>query len=946
MLNIGKLAPGGEDYYLATVATSVELYYTGGGEAPGQWLGQALEPLGLDGEVQPETLRRVLGARHPETDDPLVQHQRQVPGFDLTFRAPKSVSLLWGLADEEIAGTVRQAHDAAVGAAVDYLERHAAFTRRGKGGAEQVPVDGFVGAAFRHRTSRADDPLLHTHVLVANLAHTPDDDQWRTLDARHLYTHAKTAGYLYQAHLRHELSQHLGVAWGPVHNGYADIDGVSRELVETFSRRRSEILGELARVGHSSARAAQVATLATRRAKSTEPVDLQEQWRLRAAAVGWDPDDIAGWTGRSVTTEPSRAELRRAAEHLLGPAGLTASTSTFTRRDGLQGWCTHLRHGAPVHRVERLADHLLDGTGRTVRLSEHSPRDAVSAGIRRRDGRLVATPERRYSTPELLALEQRLVTAAAARRTPGTIVADRTVDRVLAARAWLADEQVEAVRRLTLDGAGTAVVVGRAGSGKTAMLGAARQAWDDAGIPVTGAALAARAALELRNGAGIDATTIERLLLDADRYGGLPHGGVLVIDEAGMVGTRTLARLMELAETSQTKVVLVGDHHQLPELQAGGTFAGLATRLDPIELTQNRRQHELWERDALDELRDGDLATAVEAYGQHGRVRVADTVEAVREQLVGEWWQAVDEHGLDAVMIAARRVDIDDLNARARQRIEAAGGLGRKALLAGDREFRVGDRVLCLRNHTSVGVLNGTRGTVTAIDRRDHSLTFRRDDTATEVQLPSVYLDAGWVDHGYAITAHKAQGLTCDATFVLADDATYREWGYVALSRGRHDNRLYLVETPGETDPPDDPTHPQVLQDDARGPEQRLTADLHRSHRQAMALDHLDTEDSTVVPATREFVPPSYLVNALGPRPTDPNARELWRAAAQAIETFRDEHGVDDPEQPLGRLPDAASARDDFHAALGELLAARRELMAPTTSIHEGVTPDLGLELA
>src|SRR5690606_6632157 len=136
---------------------------------------------------------------------------------------------------------------------------------------------------------------------------------------------------------------------------------------------------------------------------------------------------------------------------------------------------------------------------------------------------------------------------------------------------------------------------------------------------------------------------------------------------------------------------------------------------------------------ALDELRDGDLSTAVEAYGQHGRVRVADTVEAVREQLVGEWWQAVDEHGVDAVMIAARRVDIDDLNARARQRIEAAGGLGRKALLAGDREFRVGDRVLCLRNHTSVGVLNGTRGTVTAIDRRDHNLTFRRDDTGTEV---------------------------------------------------------------------------------------------------------------------------------------------------------------------------------------------------------------------
>jgi conjugative relaxase-like TrwC/TraI family protein len=149
------------------------------------------------------------------------------------------VSLLWALGDRETAEQVTAAHDAAVDAAIGYLQRAAGFTRRGAGGAETVPVDGFVAAAFRHRTSRADDPLLHTHVLVANLARTTDDHVWRTLDSRKLFAHAKTAGVLYQAHLRHELTRRLGVAWQPVVNGVADIDGVDRQLIETFSQRRA-----------------------------------------------------------------------------------------------------------------------------------------------------------------------------------------------------------------------------------------------------------------------------------------------------------------------------------------------------------------------------------------------------------------------------------------------------------------------------------------------------------------------------------------------------------------------------------------------------------------------------------------------------------------------------------------------------------------------------------
>ncbi|MBW3604776.1 MAG: relaxase domain-containing protein, partial [Actinobacteria bacterium] len=246
------------------MASGAEDYYLHAGEAPGFWLGAASRDLGLMGVVEPEALRAVLAASDPFSGEALgPSPARKVPGFDLTFRAPKSVSVLWGLGGADVAEEVRRAHDAAVLAALRYLESEAAWSRRGAQGRESVPVRGFVAAAFRHRTSRAGDPLLHTHVVVSNLGKAVNDGRWRTLDARPLYQHAKTAGYLYQAHLRHELTRRLGVGWGPVVNGCADLAGIPTPVVRMFSRRRREIEQQLAERGAASAKAAQTATLTT-----------------------------------------------------------------------------------------------------------------------------------------------------------------------------------------------------------------------------------------------------------------------------------------------------------------------------------------------------------------------------------------------------------------------------------------------------------------------------------------------------------------------------------------------------------------------------------------------------------------------------------------------------------------------------------------------------------
>lgn len=195
MVTIGKLGKGKESYYLDSVATGAEDYYAGEGEAPGRWSGDGASELELSGEVERAELQAVLAARDPRTAEALPRFVRKdrVPGFDVTFSAPKSVSVLWALADRETAERIRSAHERAVGAALGYLEREAAFTRLGHDGHTAVRGEGFVAAAFGHRMSRAGDPQLHTHVLVANLIRTPDG-QWRSLDGQRLYRRAKSAG--------------------------------------------------------------------------------------------------------------------------------------------------------------------------------------------------------------------------------------------------------------------------------------------------------------------------------------------------------------------------------------------------------------------------------------------------------------------------------------------------------------------------------------------------------------------------------------------------------------------------------------------------------------------------------------------------------------------------------------------------------------------------------
>ncbi len=797
MLSLGKLAPGQQEYYIDTVARGAEEYYTGAKEAPGQWVGAAAGRLGLEGEVDAEVLANVLGHVDP-TGVYRLTAARSVPtvaGFDVTFCAPKSVSLLFALGRPDVSNEVRNAADSAVSASLSVLEEAACRVRRGKGGHTVLDGDGFVAAAFRHRTSRAGDPHLHTHVVVANLAHAPVDDRWTALDARPLYSWLSPVGHLYEAHLRWELTHRLGVEWGPVRNGIADVAGIPRTVLREFSTRRREIEAHLDEHGQRGAKAAQVATYATRRTKDAgvDPAGLLPAWRQRAEAFGLDADALAGLLGRTRVMEPpvvGSAEAEQLYRWLASPDGLTASVSTFGQREVIKAICNALPSGG---RVDQVLD-LVDGFLR----SEHVLAvrvDDRAAVIHRNDGAVIGahTDEHRWTTPEMLQTETRLLTGALQRRATGTgLAAGGALDAAIASRPSLAEEQEQMVRTICSSGDGVEIVEGVAGAGKTFALAAAREAWQASGHRVIGCSLAARAAKQLQDDAGIASSTIDRLLTGLDRHTtALDDTTVVVVDEAAMVGTRKLARLLTHAETAGAKVVLVGDPCQLPEIEAGGTFRGLHQRLGASHLVDNRRQSEQWERATLTELRAGDLDRALDDYIGHDRVHQAASDDAVRDRLVDQWMNA-RVGGEDVLMVAARLADVDDLNRRARYTLWDECYLGDDEVVLAGRPFARCDEVLALRNDYQLGLLNGTRATVEQIDTTRHQMTLATT-TGQRLDLPFAYAEAGHLTHGYATTVHKAQGATVDRCFVLVDETMTREHAYTALSRGRHGNELFIV---------------------------------------------------------------------------------------------------------------------------------------------------------
>lgn len=853
MLSVAKLTLGQEAYYERQVARGLDDYYAGRGESPGIWAGTGSTGLGLVGVVGDDDLGTLLRGVNPANAERLRSPVRErtitrrkldvetgewreepmqlkpVSGYDLVFSCPKSVSLLHALTDEErVRREISEAHEQAWQSALGYLEREACIVRRGKGGTIREHGEGFVAAAFRHRTSRAQDPHLHTHVVVANMTRTADGE-WRALDGEAiLKTYRLAAGYLYEAHLRGELTRRLGVEWTEPVKGMGELVGVPAEAIRAFSTRRRSLLEHMEALGTVGFAAARVAALATREAK--EQVDLprlRQEWKARAAEHGFGRPELEALR-RHRPVARDRIELKHLAAALLGREGVTEKQTTFTMPELVQAVAGALPPGAGVDEVLELADELSRFPGVELVGAQETPGQPA-----------------RFTTRELLAVEREAIELALAGRNVPVPAPERRplAEALMATGHELTGEQRMLVHEAACRSDRVVCVVGVAGSGKTLALRVLADAYRGVDATVVGAAPSGRAADELQSATGIPSRTLHRLLLDAQRDGGLPRGCVLVVDEAGMAETRVLAPLLHAVEHAEGKLLLVGDPAQLPAVGAGGLYQALCDRLDVIELSGNRRQRDPLEREALARLRGGDPDPYLAHAARHHRLAVDDDPAIVKERLLADWWHEARCSPTRNVMLAYHRSDVDDLNQTAHALMLHGRRLGGEAVTLGEREYRVGEQVLCRQNDARLGLRNGMRGTVVGLDERGFLV---RDRSGVDRRVSFSYA-AEHLDYGYALTGHAAQGITVDRAFVLfPDQGALKEWGYVACTRARLQTRLYLADIDAierET--------PLRESDPAAAPERTACA-LQRPAAEPLALDQRRRSGDSLLHFVRE----------------------------------------------------------------------------------------------
>lgn len=768
---------------------AVDDYYQAGSEPPGQWQGRLAGVLGLAGEVRSGQLRQLFEGVDPISGRALAANagEHHKAGWDATFSAPKSVSVLWAFAAETLQAQIAGAHDEAVKAGLAYLEVNAFRSRDRDGGR---PLQGIIAATFQHSTSREQDPQLHSHCAIANVGIRSDgsicavdfDTRWKM-----------AAGAVYRAELARRMQQ-LGFA--------VERDGKSFRLSEVpeglskmFSKRRQQITERLNTLGYQSARAADIAALSTRQTKQHADREmLRNQWQREAEEAGYPREELQALFVPKVQETPAPYSMAPAIDVPAIIAELTHGEAMFNRAQLEAAIATAAQGQAGAMGIPTLIAQAIE-TG--LASKEETGLVQIDGMSEQHDSRRQIT---RFTTREMLRLEQEAIEKSLARKEERR----HAVSVAEALLTGLSSEQAHAVRHVVIDSGGVKCVRGLAGTGKSYMLSKARQAWDEGGLHVIGAALAGKAADGLQSGSGIASQTLHSLLSEIEQGQRILNDKtVVVIDEAGMIGTRQLHRLLGQVHAAGAKVVLVGDHQQLQPIDAGGVFRKLSEELGYAGLEDIRRQQDAKDVDMIKRLIGGQALAVIEQLTAAGQLRVEadDKAAAV---MVDDWMAQRDpERPGESLMLAGTKSDVRKLNQLARQRLMADGRLHSVVTMemeSGDKDFAIGERVIFTRNSRALGVRNGQLGTLEGwrLDARSGAIEMTvRLDGSDAIRFDSIQY--GHLDHGYAISTHKAQGITCDQVNVLLSESmTDREWIYVAMSRHHQRLRVFAPAGMGE----------------------------------------------------------------------------------------------------------------------------------------------------
>lgn len=624
-----------------------------------------------------------------------------------------------------------------------------------------------------------------------------EDGSFGTIDSKHLYDHKMAAGAVYRMVLGTALVQQ-GYELSNSQHGF-EVAGVNQDLYRQFSKRREQISQALAEHGGKSAAASQIATLATREAKQdTHLGERLAHWRTESMMFDHALPTPSQTPGPQSPIDKAEV-LKR----------LTQGQSTFAQKDLMRA--VAVEGAGRIEYAELLTTvKSMIASGAVVRLGKSS----------------VQNP--RFTTPEVLAMETRcLETAAAMAEQRTSAIPIDHVERIgrqiqQADGVTLSEEQSQAVRHIASLTGRVALIEGLAGTGKTQMLKTVRHVYETSGFKVHGCSLSGKAAQNLEDGSGIRSQTLHRLLASLEKKRlTLGAKDVVVLDEAAMVGSRQMEALLGHIARVGAKVVMVGDSKQLQPIDAGQMFGTLVRELGKSDLTEIRRQNQAWARDAVRAVLAGQSSDALAAFDERGLIsRNADATASV--EVLTEHWLADALPMHKKLVLAGTRLEAYRLNQSIRQALQASNTVAGTEVefttsQGGTRRLAAGDRVVFLRNDLGIGVKNGTLGIVTACHATDPQGSISvQIDGGKKIKVPLAQYNH--LDHGYALTVHKAQGTTIDGNvYVMASEAmTDREWSYVALSRAKGTTRIY---TSG--------------MDDAQ-----LQREMQRSHRKDTAIDH------------------------------------------------------------------------------------------------------------
>lgn len=805
------------DYFLKPHASD---YYIGNEEERGLWFGKGAKRLGLTGSVRPKHFENMLGGNHPWTGKPLLKTSRKkrVPGVDMTFSVPKSVSTFAIAADPGTRRVVIESILESVRQTLSMAEEILPLVRMGKDGVELRRGE-IVAGLFPHFTNRTGDPQLHVHAVIGNLTWN-GRNRFVGINTMELFDWTRTLGPVFRAFLAEQLRSRLQLdLYLPVdqkgqEQSWFEIRGVSKELCDKWSSRSKEIaeyLSDDLAMGNVTSYSKREANKATRQDKERLPHidELERRWAEDVRRSGFSAQSVPTVKHQAMSDGIGAAvskSMQRASDLLL------QGNASFTPKQILQIVCEKLQH---------------------LGISPRSIIDQVNQQLGNRRSWIHLQGigwKKSITTPEMWRLEEKMLNhASSLRAMSGGRVSERIIKDILRSKPELSTEQVAVLRDLTQRKNGLRILEGVAGSGKTSVLDSVREAFERSGRSVIGGSLSGLATQNLAEGAQVSSRTVasylyhldkpmvqrvvDRILHDLKQLAraavdkptyrhksiAIPKRGVLIIDEAGMIDTRSMERLMYHAKRAKATVILVGDRKQLQPIAAGGPFKFLADKYAHVSLSTNRRQRSEDDRIAVKEVRDGFTKKALESYLRRGLLSVTDSRTDSVKQISQSWVQNGGvSNPKDHMILTETRREARVLNRTCQEARIQAGQLNPESKLEIDgSRFYVGDRILMLKPDRSRGIENGSRGTIVMIDQSKRNVTVLLDHPGkghpSRVILDFDSLTKDRLTLSYAGTVHKLQGQSTENAYILLGGGmSDNNMAYTQLTRAKGTTRIFV----------------------------------------------------------------------------------------------------------------------------------------------------------